>query len=152
MIVGCKKLHLPWIGPYYVREKLSQLNVKLRRISDNKPMKNRIHIERLKSAYFSRDTNDLTFDVTPPSHADSLPPAVEDESELPLNLINGNSAEASTQNNAECPQAEANNIKAIQANTIDDSTSDYFNLHTDANIDITQSDQSNVQDTQKQKY
>ena len=101
--MGIKKLHLPWIGPYYVCEKLSQVNVKLRRVSDNKPVKNRIHIERLKPAYLSRDTSNLTFDATPPSHADSLPPAIVDESKLPLNLINSDTAETSTQNNAECP-------------------------------------------------
>ena len=88
VIVGSKKLNLLWIGPYYVCEKLSQVNVKLRRVCDNKPMKNRIHIERLKLVYLSRDTSNLTFDATPPRHADSLPPAVVDESELPLNLIN----------------------------------------------------------------
>ena len=113
VIVGSKKLHLPWIGPYYVCEKLSQVNVKLRRISNNKPVKNRIHIERLKPAYLSRDTSNLTLDATPPSHADSLQPAIVDESELPLNLINSDTAETSTQNNAECSQAEANNSKTI---------------------------------------
>ena len=87
----------------------------------------------------------------PLSHVDSLPPAIADESELPLKIINNNSAEASTQNNAECFQAEANNTKALQSNTIDDSTSDLFNIHTDTNIYIT-SDQSDTQYTQEQTY
>ena len=152
MIVCSKKVHLPWIGPYYVCKKLSQFNVKLRRVSDNKPVKNRIHFERLKPVYLSRDTSNLTFDATPLSHADSLTPAIVNESELLLNLRKSDRAETTAQDNAECPQAEANNSKTIQVSTIDDAASDYFNIHKDTNIDITRSHQSDSQDTREEKY
>ena len=72
VILGSKKLHLPWMGSYYVCEKLSQVYIKLRRVRDNKPVKNHIHKEQLKPAYFSRDMSDLTFDTNTPKSCRQL--------------------------------------------------------------------------------
>ena len=44
------KLLSPWTGPYYIIEKLSAVNVRLRRKSDNVLVAGPIHINRLKPA------------------------------------------------------------------------------------------------------
>ena len=78
------KLSLAWIGPFYVIEKLSDLHVRLRRKSENKLVKNRIHINRLKLA-----TDRFNFDTSPPPHIDATPPAILNEDELPdMNDVN----------------------------------------------------------------
>ena len=64
--------------------KLSDLQVRLRRKSDNKLVKNRIHINRLKLA-----TDRFNFDTSPPPHIDATPPAILNEDELPdMNDVN----------------------------------------------------------------
>ena len=44
------KLRSPWTGPHYIVEKFSNVNVKLRRQSDNSLVPGRIHVNRLKKA------------------------------------------------------------------------------------------------------
>ena len=45
-----KKLSSSWHGPFYICEKISPVNVRLRRKADNVLMKGRIHVNRLKRA------------------------------------------------------------------------------------------------------
>ena len=50
-----KKLKRPWVGPFYIAEKLSNIHVKLRRKCDGKLIKNRIHVDRLKHGHMWSD-------------------------------------------------------------------------------------------------
>ena len=43
-----RKCIRPWVGPFYIAHKLSPIHVKIRRKSDGKLIKNRVHINRLK--------------------------------------------------------------------------------------------------------
>ena len=80
-----KKLKRPWVGPYYIVEKVSPFYVKLWRKSDSKLVVNRIHINRLKPAFIRPDQPD---DTRPPAVIDAVPPAVLDDSEIPDNFDN----------------------------------------------------------------
>ena len=40
-----RKLIRPWVGPFYIAQKLSPLHVKIRRKSDGKLIKNSVHIK-----------------------------------------------------------------------------------------------------------
>ena len=66
------KLFSPWIEPYYIVEKLSDIHVRIRQ-KDNTIVKNRIHINRLKLGYLRLDQPD---DPTPPPDSDSVEPAI----------------------------------------------------------------------------
>ena len=46
-----KKIIRPWVAPFYIAQKLSLLHVKIRRKSDGKLIKNRVHIHRLKHGF-----------------------------------------------------------------------------------------------------
>ena len=46
-----KKIIRPWVAPFYIAQKLSLLHVKIRRKSDGKLIKNRVHINRLKHGF-----------------------------------------------------------------------------------------------------
>ena len=74
------KLSRPWVGPYYIVEKLSDIHVKIRRKDNNTIVKNRIHINRLKLGYLRSDQPD---DPTPPTDSDSVEPAILGEGEIP---------------------------------------------------------------------
>lgn len=74
------KLTRPWVGPYYIVEKLSNIHCKLRRKDNNVIVKNRVHINRLKHGYIRPDQPD---DTTPPEHGDATEPAVLGEAEIP---------------------------------------------------------------------
>ena len=41
----------PWVETFYIAQKLSPLHVKIRRKSDGKLIKNRVHIHRLKHGF-----------------------------------------------------------------------------------------------------
>ena len=41
----------PWVGTFYIAQKLLPLHVKIRRKSDGKLIKNRVHINRLKHGF-----------------------------------------------------------------------------------------------------
>jgi hypothetical protein len=41
----------PWVGTFYIAEKLSPFHVKIRRKSDGKLIKNRVHMHRLKHGF-----------------------------------------------------------------------------------------------------
>jgi hypothetical protein len=73
------KLSRPWAGPYYIVEKLSDIHVKLRRKSDNKLLRNRIHINHLKLGFTRPDGPD---DVIPPDNIDAVEPAIISDSEM----------------------------------------------------------------------
>ncbi|CAC5365507.1 unnamed protein product [Mytilus coruscus] len=68
-----RKLNRPWVGPYYISQKLSEIHVKLRRKSDGKLLKNRVRINRLKRGYVW--TNE-PYDITPPLNEDVVEPAI----------------------------------------------------------------------------
>ena len=44
------KLRSPWTGPHYIVQKFSNVNVQLRRQSDNSLLPGRVHVNRLKKA------------------------------------------------------------------------------------------------------
>jgi hypothetical protein len=46
-----KQIIRPWVAPFYIAQKLSLLHVKIRRKSDGKLIKNRVHINRLKHGF-----------------------------------------------------------------------------------------------------
>ena len=79
-----RKLNRPWIGPYYISQKLSEIHVKLRRKSDGKLLKNRVHINRLKRGYVW--TNE-PYDITPPLNEDAVEPAIISVDETPADFI-----------------------------------------------------------------
>jgi hypothetical protein len=57
-----RKFIRPWVGPFYITQKLSPLHVKIRRKSDGKLIKNRVHINRLKHVFRSENcTQELCF-------------------------------------------------------------------------------------------
>ena len=79
-----KKFLRPWVGPFIVAEKLSDIHVKLRRVSDGKLIVNRVHINRLKHGTTRYDD----FDDSPIQNVDALEPAILADSEVPPdNLI-----------------------------------------------------------------
>jgi hypothetical protein len=47
-----KKLARPFAGPYFIIEKPSELHAKLRRVTDGKLIKNKVHVNRLKPGLF----------------------------------------------------------------------------------------------------
>ncbi|CAG2216100.1 Retrovirus-related Pol polyprotein from transposon 17.6,Retrovirus-related Pol polyprotein from transposon 297 [Mytilus edulis] len=98
-----RKLNRPWIGPYYISQKLSEIHVKLRRKSDGKLLKNRVHINRLKRGYVW--TNE-PYDITPPLNEDAVEPAIISVDETPADFISeevqpnlSQSQDNATQNN-----------------------------------------------------
>ncbi|VDI82486.1 Hypothetical predicted protein [Mytilus galloprovincialis] len=62
----------PWIGPYYITQKLSDIHVKIRRKSDGKLVKNRVHVNRLKHGFLWHDRPQ---DPEPPPNVDATEPA-----------------------------------------------------------------------------
>ena len=88
-----KKLKRPWVGPYYIVEKVSPLHVKLRRKSDSKLVVNKIHVNRLKRAVIRPDQPD---DTRPPAGIDAVPPAVLDDSEIPDDNFDNTQTHAQT--------------------------------------------------------
>ena len=75
-----RKLMRPWLGPFYVCQKLSDIHVRLRRVCDGKLAANRIHIDRLKHGVLRGHGPD---DPTPPARHESLEPAILADSEVP---------------------------------------------------------------------
>ncbi|CAC5365511.1 unnamed protein product [Mytilus coruscus] len=79
-----RKLNRPWVGPYYISQKLSEIHVKLRRKSDGKLLKNRVRINRLKRCYVW--TNE-PYDITPPLNEDVVEPAIISVDETQADFI-----------------------------------------------------------------
>ncbi|CAC5405552.1 unnamed protein product [Mytilus coruscus] len=79
-----RKLNRPWIGPYYISQKRSEIHVKLRRKFDGKLLKNRVHINRLQRGYVW--TNE-PYDITPPLNEDAVEPAIISVDETPADSI-----------------------------------------------------------------
>lgn len=77
-----RKLMRPWLGPFYVSQKLSDIHVRLRRVCDGKLIANRVHIDRLKHGVLRGDGPD---DPTPPARHEAIEPAVLADSEVPPN-------------------------------------------------------------------
>ncbi|CAC5421872.1 unnamed protein product [Mytilus coruscus] len=67
-----RKFMRPWIGPYYITQKLSDIHVKIRRKSDGKLVKNRVHVNRLKHGFLWHDRPQ---DPEPPPNVDATEPA-----------------------------------------------------------------------------
>jgi hypothetical protein len=72
------KLSRMWAGPYYIIEKPSPLHAKLRRVWDNKIIRNKVHINRLKHGCLRSGLNDLA----PPVNVDACEPIVLDVNEV----------------------------------------------------------------------
>jgi hypothetical protein len=73
------KLTRRFAGPYFIIEKPSPIHAKLRRVSDGKPIKNKVHINRLKPGLL-RSTEPI--DTLPPVNADATEPVVLDIEEI----------------------------------------------------------------------
>ena len=74
----------PWVGPFIGAEKLSDIHVQLRRVSDGKLIVKRVHINRLKHG----TTRYVDIDDSPIQNVDALEPAILADSEVPPdNLI-----------------------------------------------------------------
>ena len=78
------KLSKLWARPYYVVEKPSAIHVKLRRVHDNKLIRNKVHLNRLKRGCLRSGL----FDMQPPHNADACEPAILDVSELSPQDVN----------------------------------------------------------------
>jgi len=72
------KLSRPWAGSYYITQKISDIHVKLRRVNDNKTVKNRVHINRLK---LGLPDDNVPIDPTAPVGIDAIEPAILADSE-----------------------------------------------------------------------
>ncbi|CAC5391269.1 unnamed protein product [Mytilus coruscus] len=79
-----RTLNRPWICLYYISQKLSEIHVKLRRKSDGKLLKNRVHINRLKRGYVWKNE---PYDITPPLNEDAVEPAIISVDETPADFI-----------------------------------------------------------------
>jgi hypothetical protein len=79
VIGNTTKLARPFAGPYFIIEKPSQLHAKLRRVSDGKLIKNKVHINRLKRGLL-RSTEPI--DLNPPENSNATEPAILDIDEL----------------------------------------------------------------------
>ncbi len=79
-----KKLSRPFAGPYFIFEKPSELHARLRRVSDGKIIKNKVHINRLKLGLLR---SDQPIDLTPPIDADATEPVVLSDNELALHNV-----------------------------------------------------------------
>ena len=77
-----RKLNRKWVGPYYICQRISDIHVKLRKKSDGKLVKNRIHVDRLKPGYVWHDT---PIDENPPQNENAIEPAVLADDEIPQN-------------------------------------------------------------------
>ena len=114
-----KKLKRPWVGPYYIVEKLSPLHVKLRRKSDSKLVVNKIYINRLKHAVIRPDQPD---DTRLPADIDSVPPAVLDDSDIPV----GNFDDAHT--HAQTDHTTDENSEPMDGNSQSQKANDVYEI------------------------
>ena len=78
------KLSRLWAGPYYVVEKPFAIQVKLRRVHDNKLIRNKVHVNRLKRGCLRSGL----FDMQPPHNVDACELAILDVSELSPHDVN----------------------------------------------------------------
>jgi hypothetical protein len=74
------KLSRLWAGPYYIVEKPSPIHAVLRRVSDNKRVRNKVHVNRLKRGCLKSGLQDFS----PPPDADACEPIVLDTNELSI--------------------------------------------------------------------
>ncbi|XP_063409146.1 uncharacterized protein LOC134692615 [Mytilus trossulus] len=79
-----RKFMRPWIGPYYITQKLSDIHVKIRRKSDGKLVKNRVHVNRLKHGFLWHDRPQ---DPEAPPNVDATEPAILADEEIPPNFV-----------------------------------------------------------------
>lgn len=99
-----RKLLRPWVGPFYICQKLSPIHVKIRRKSDGKLIKNRVHVNRLKLGFLGRDR---FFDPDPPDGVDAVEPVILADDEIPCqNEIDENNEQMSSQ----CTGQENDNV------------------------------------------
>ena len=106
-------LGLPWVGPFYIALKLSPLHVKIRRKSDGKLIKNRVHINRLKHGFLWVDKPQ---DDNPPIGVDAIEPCVLGDDEIPAsNIEYSQPGNGQTQNDV-----QLNNTDNIVNNNVDD--------------------------------
>ena len=114
-----KKFKRPWVCPYYIFEKVSQLHVKLRRKSDSKLVVNKIRIIQLKRAVIRPGQPD---DTHPPTDIDSVPPAVLDDSEIPDDNFDH------TQTHAQTDLTPDENSQTIDGNSQSQSDNDVYEI------------------------
>lgn len=93
------KLHNPWDGPYYITEKGPNNTYQLRRWSDNKVLRSRIHANRLK--HYEKPEHRKVLDPPPPE----IP---IDDSHLPPQHRNAQGAEIDAQEDELQPTGETN--------------------------------------------
>ena len=108
-----RKLIRPWIGPFYIAQKLSPPHVKIRRKSDGKLIKNRVHINRLKHGFLWVDKPQ---DDNPPICVDAIEPCVLWDDEIPpSNIEYSQPGNGQTQNDV-----QLNHTDNIVNNNVDD--------------------------------
>ena len=94
----------PWVGPFIISEKLSDIHMKLRRVSDGKLIANRVHINRLKHGTIR--FNDL--DQTPPENIDAVEPAILADSEVPDESVKNDTNETDKIENTDNNETDQN--------------------------------------------
>ena len=75
-----RKLNRPWVGPFYIAEKLSDIHIRVRRRTDGKLIRNRVHVNRLKRGYIWTGHPENT---DPPRDIDAVEPAILGDNEVP---------------------------------------------------------------------
>ena len=124
------KLSRPFAGPYFIIEMPSQIHAKLRRVSDGKLIKTKVHINRLKKGLLR---SDKPIDLTPPDNINATEPAVLNYDEIDLNSSsdltlethavnnskpnNNNDVVIPKQNNSEEKQGKVTTSTQLQQNT-----------------------------------
>ncbi|CAC5364270.1 unnamed protein product [Mytilus coruscus] len=81
---NASKFMRPWIGQYYITQKLSDIHVKIRRKSDGKLVKNRVHVNRLEHGFLWHDRPQ---DPEPPANVDATELAFLADEEIPPNFV-----------------------------------------------------------------
>ena len=123
-------LSRPFAGPYFIIEMPSQIHAKLRRVSDGKLIKNKVHIGRLKRGLLR---SDKPIDLIPPGNINATEPAVLNYDEIDLNSSsdltletravnnskpnNNNDVVILKQNNCEEKQGKVTTLTQLQQNT-----------------------------------
>ncbi len=110
---NARKLSRLWAGPYFIIQMPSTIHAKLRRVSDSKLVKNKVHINRLKLGLLrSRQPIDLN----PPTDVDATEPVVLDVSEIDPHCLTDGQTEMPAYSAAE--QATADDVAtAVQQAT-----------------------------------
>ena len=79
-----KKFHIPWKGPFRIEQVISQWNVLLRNVANNKMKKSPTHVSRIKRYVEPKRPSEIKLDLEEKIREDKRPEAMEDEEDDPI--------------------------------------------------------------------